>query len=383
MAPSGIPASPITESQDPASKRKRTNRLAKLKQCKREAQREQWLSHQEAEREHGEGNLHADTNDPGQVVHPEPAETKPLLPANSTITWASLLNSGISSQMQQRIPSSARVWTPNSERDPEILEVKPSSWRVNIRIRQPEQKDLCRDPGPATCDGCGDTDASPKSCGDRSPKSKESKVGRGSRRYRGHRRRNSKENECFDNLETRGPHGQVEGKRAHAHGQKQGEDGWEAAADTLGVHTIEKESFLNVLQPQVLPPNNQQRTKTSSLPPLLGMKPRKHQQSAHGRAWMQGDSRRPTCLPRPTKQHSSSVDVCVLTNLNNVLEKPQCLICTEDLDNTDTSFDGCECGFNICLFCYHKIEQETGRCPGCRGVYKRDVAAKPACLLPR
>ncbi|XP_059287594.1 uncharacterized protein LOC132040926 [Lycium ferocissimum] len=48
-----------------------------------------------------------------------------------------------------------------------------------------------------------------------------------------------------------------------------------------------------------------------------------------------------------------------------------CPICYEDLDLTDTSFLPCTCGFVLCLFCHKGILEEDGRCPGCRKQYKQ------------
>ncbi|KAK4370866.1 hypothetical protein RND71_010341 [Anisodus tanguticus] len=50
-----------------------------------------------------------------------------------------------------------------------------------------------------------------------------------------------------------------------------------------------------------------------------------------------------------------------------------CPICCEDLDFTDTSFLPCPCGFRLCLFCHKRILEEDGRCPGCRKQYKHDL----------
>ncbi|XP_028796023.1 uncharacterized protein LOC114751530 [Neltuma alba] len=47
-----------------------------------------------------------------------------------------------------------------------------------------------------------------------------------------------------------------------------------------------------------------------------------------------------------------------------------CPICCEDLDLTDSSFLPCPCGFRLCLFCHKRILEEDGRCPGCRKTYE-------------
>ncbi|KAG0502577.1 hypothetical protein HPP92_002649 [Vanilla planifolia] len=54
------------------------------------------------------------------------------------------------------------------------------------------------------------------------------------------------------------------------------------------------------------------------------------------------------------------------------LTPSSCPICVEDFDLTDSRFLPCSCGFRICLFCHKKIlEEGDGRCPGCRKVYDR------------
>ncbi|KAA8542609.1 hypothetical protein F0562_023761 [Nyssa sinensis] len=57
----------------------------------------------------------------------------------------------------------------------------------------------------------------------------------------------------------------------------------------------------------------------------------------------------------------------------NVISAPSsCPICFEDLDFTDSSFLPCSCGFHLCLFCHKRILEEDGRCPGCRKQYNYD-----------
>ncbi|XP_060170308.1 uncharacterized protein LOC132601210 isoform X3 [Lycium barbarum] len=65
-----------------------------------------------------------------------------------------------------------------------------------------------------------------------------------------------------------------------------------------------------------------------------------------------------------------------------------CPICCEDLDFTDSSFLPCPCGFRLCLFCHKRILEEDGRCPGCRKQYKHDPVEGEAnkgagCLMSR
>lgn len=46
-----------------------------------------------------------------------------------------------------------------------------------------------------------------------------------------------------------------------------------------------------------------------------------------------------------------------------------CPICYEDLDVTDSNFAPCACGFHLCLFCHKRIVELDGRCPSCRKQY--------------
>ncbi|KAF8006004.1 hypothetical protein BT93_K0323 [Corymbia citriodora subsp. variegata] len=58
-----------------------------------------------------------------------------------------------------------------------------------------------------------------------------------------------------------------------------------------------------------------------------------------------------------------------------------CPICFEDLDKTDSSFLPCLCGFRLCLFCHKRILEEDGRCPGCRKPYEHECSKAEPCLL--
>lgn len=105
-----------------------------------------------------------------------------------------------------------------------------------------------------------------------------------------------------------------------------------------------------------------------------------------GRAWRPDDVSRPPTLPRLTKQHTypnhSSSNHQGWGNMHGNLWGNQpatpsyCPICTEELDMTDSSYMPCTCGFQLCLFCYHRISSDDGRCPGCRKAYNADSAVK-------
>lgn len=76
-------------------------------------------------------------------------------------------------------------------------------------------------------------------------------------------------------------------------------------------------------------------------------------------------------LPNSDRQHYGCGGVPWACN--NIIPPPSsCPICFEDLDLTDTSFLPCLCGFRLCLFCHKRILEEDGRCPGCRKPYERN-----------
>ncbi|XP_024385448.1 uncharacterized protein [Physcomitrium patens] len=103
-----------------------------------------------------------------------------------------------------------------------------------------------------------------------------------------------------------------------------------------------------------------------------------------GRAWRSDDVSRPPTLPTLAERHKHP------THANNhhqgwgngnkwgnrPASPSYCPICTEELDMTDSSYMPCPCGFQLCLFCYHRIASDDGRCPGCRKAYNTDVAVQ-------
>ena len=50
-----------------------------------------------------------------------------------------------------------------------------------------------------------------------------------------------------------------------------------------------------------------------------------------------------------------------------------CPLCCEDLDISDKNFYPCKCGYQVCMWCWHRIkENENGLCPACRNSYGDD-----------
>ncbi len=104
------------------------------------------------------------------------------------------------------------------------------------------------------------------------------------------------------------------------------------------------------------------------------------------RAWRPDDISRPPTLPRLAKQHTHPSQQSKQSTRGwgsihgNMWDPPSspsyCPICTEELDMTDSSYIPCNCGFQLCLFCYHRIASDDGRCPGCRKTYSSEGAVK-------
>mmetsp|Transcript_14223 Transcript_14223/g.16546 ORF Transcript_14223/g.16546 Transcript_14223/m.16546 type:complete len:958 (+) Transcript_14223:90-2963(+) len=50
-----------------------------------------------------------------------------------------------------------------------------------------------------------------------------------------------------------------------------------------------------------------------------------------------------------------------------------CPLCCEELDMSDRQFFPCKCGYQVCMWCWHRIkESESGLCPACRTPYGDD-----------
>eukprot|EP00658_Telonema_sp_P-2_P003113 TRINITY_DN11145_c0_g1_i1.p1 TRINITY_DN11145_c0_g1~~TRINITY_DN11145_c0_g1_i1.p1 ORF type:complete len:466 (-),score=112.29 TRINITY_DN11145_c0_g1_i1:83-1480(-) len=50
-------------------------------------------------------------------------------------------------------------------------------------------------------------------------------------------------------------------------------------------------------------------------------------------------------------------------------DAPSCPLCAEELDATDRGFFPCRCRFQVCPFCYGRLKESSGQCPGCRASY--------------
>ncbi|OXG21530.1 CCR4-NOT transcription complex subunit 4 [Cryptococcus neoformans Tu401-1] len=83
---------------------------------------------------------------------------------------------------------------------------------------------------------------------------------------------------------------------------------------------------------------------------------------------------RSTLHPPPASASSAGVSRETLKSLQDVYwsddeDDPDCLLCAEPLDLSDLNFKPCQCGLQICQFCYNKLLSTDSRCPGCRRPY--------------
>lgn len=111
-------------------------------------------------------------------------------------------------------------------------------------------------------------------------------------------------------------------------------------------------------------------------------------------AWRPDDAFRPQSLPNLSKQYTFPMNSgrhCrggSVWGCKSLSIPTSCPICCEDLDFTDSSFLPCPCGFRLCLFCHKRILEEDGRCPGCRKQYKHvpvegETTKDAGCLMFR
>ncbi|KAK9080480.1 hypothetical protein SSX86_000238 [Deinandra increscens subsp. villosa] len=140
-------------------------------------------------------------------------------------------------------------------------------------------------------------------------------------------------------------------------------DDWEAIADALAADEIKSDHNHNHNHNHNPNLEHQMDDNSPQLEPVETNKVNHH------RAWRPDDCFRPQGFPNLLKQNSFPMN---LGGFKNVGFTPiACPICCEDLDLTDSSFLPCPCGYRLCLFCYKRIVEDNGRCPGCRKQYEQ------------
>lgn len=88
-------------------------------------------------------------------------------------------------------------------------------------------------------------------------------------------------------------------------------------------------------------------------------------------------------FPANMERHSAQGSKSGWVNVLAITPPSSCPICYEDLDLTDSSFLPCPCGFRLCLFCHKRIQEADGRCPGCRKLYAPAIAVDTTASLAR
>jgi tetratricopeptide (TPR) repeat protein len=81
----------------------------------------------------------------------------------------------------------------------------------------------------------------------------------------------------------------------------------------------------------------------------------------------QSDAAPASAVPRPTAR--------VVVPASDLVDE-DCPLCCEPFDATDLAFTPCPCGYKVCVWCYHRLKDDTdGQCPACRQGY-REVEQK-------
>ncbi|CAL1367903.1 unnamed protein product [Linum trigynum] len=171
-------------------------------------------------------------------------------------------------------------------------------------------------------------------------------------------------------------------------------DDWEAMADALAANDDAKEEKSPNDDPHLgsgLPREHEPSIQSHCLGSNVNLRPEcpratpPRTMSCNTRAWRPDDAFRPQTLPNLAKQRSlphtnRSYGHGGLAWAKSLNTPSSCPICCEDLDPTDSSFSPCTCGFRLCLFCHKRILEEDGRCPSCRKPYQQEhnkVEAEP------
>ncbi|KAK9072398.1 hypothetical protein SSX86_008832 [Deinandra increscens subsp. villosa] len=147
-------------------------------------------------------------------------------------------------------------------------------------------------------------------------------------------------------------------------------DDWEAIADALAADEPKSEHNVEV---------------HDHAPQLELSEAVKDDTQVNRRAWRPDDAFRPQGLPNLLKQNSFPMNSernygCFK---NPGFTPTTCPICCEDLDLTDSSFLPCPCAYRLCLFCYKRILEDNGRCPGCRKEYEQSEQGSTTSKLAR
>ncbi|XP_042036708.1 uncharacterized protein LOC121782815 [Salvia splendens] len=323
MVSDSIPnASIATSNLRDFAKKKRANRSAKLKQCKLDARREQWLSHVKNKGENkaeANGGVAASI---GASVHLENPSSQPM------------------GKLEIKMRSEEGMYGDGS---PMHHYSDSDSVQSNSPTSHTSSVSGSNDSGANFTGSSGSSSSSSSTNGFCSGNMSDEDVG------------DAGDDDCLED--------------------------WEAIADALAAtDDTQKDSLPSKNHDNSTESGSQvdasDQIHTASADPERG-RTANRRSLVNCCAWRPDDAFRPQTLPNLAKQHSfpmkserhldqGSVWVC-----KNVGPIPTaCPICFEDLDYTDSSFCPCVCGFRLCLFCHKRILEEDSRCPGCRKQYE-------------
>ncbi|KAL9270807.1 General negative regulator of transcription subunit 4-like protein [Drosera capensis] len=310
-------------------KKKRANRTAKLKKCKLDARREQWLSQAKSK---------ADKDEAKEVVD------------------CGSLDRGVEMQSKGGL------------RCKELDVRRPSEEEVDGLV-QHESDTESPAYSPSSGIGSESTFCGSSSSSSSFRSSRGSSSSSFSEEDEGEEGGGDEDDGCLDDWEA------VADALAAAADDKQASDGGKNSADDKNI----------VVQPENASEMNHEGKKWSESVGTVAIG------APNSRAWRTDDTFRPQSLPNLLKQRSFPVNAekhggsgILPLGCGSAVHVPtSCPICCEDLDLTDSRFLPCLCGFRLCLFCHKRILEDDGRCPGCRKPYDTAAIEKEASVSGR
>lgn len=373
-------------SKDPG-RRKRGNRFAKLKQCKLDARREQWLSQgSQGKQWNSEKQLQNNQLPYQNCEHHHKVGDGECMPQERASPSGHTRSQSLGSigSMSERIPifslaSQSRSSGNGSNNEVKNLKKEAPARRQDVSCRAPKYF------GDEELDGGSEQKQGPK-----------------------HLRSSSDISKLRFNIS--GASSSYTGSGSEDHDEPHdADDDWESAFDALHIQSSQHRPEAlhkcpgsdRALHSEEKEQHDRKQNGAHHYNPhhsdMQGSQLKsdyKHRNSGFGgrrgnggRAWRPDDVSRPPTLPTLVKQHTypnhsgnnnhQGWGHAHGSTWENQQPSPSyCPICTEELDMTDSSYMPCPCGFQLCLFCYHRIASDDGRCPGCRKPYSTDVAVK-------
>ncbi|KAH6801263.1 hypothetical protein C2S52_001727 [Perilla frutescens var. hirtella] len=326
MVSDSIPNASIASSNPrDFAKKKRANRSAKLKQCKLDARREQWLSHVKNKGESKEEVNGGGTACSGASLHLENQRSQPI------------------GKLEIKTRSEEGIYRDGSS-------MHPYSDSESVQSNSPTSHT-------SSVSGSNDSAAN-FTASSRSSSSSSSTNGFCSENMSEEDEGDAGDDDCLDDWETVADALAATDDKQQDHSSKKHEHSTESGSQVDANN--EMFSGISIASP------NPESGRTTNRMALVNCC-----------AWRADDACRPQILPNLSKQYSFPLKSErhfgrePVWRCENVGPIPSaCPICFEDLDNTDSSFLPCACGFRLCLFCHKRILEHDQRCPGCRKQYE-------------